>query len=144
MHKDWMSQQWSKVIFSNQSKFCIEFGDRALVWRTEDERYNPAFMKRSVKFPISVMVWGCVSTRGMGIVVFLKSTVTTDVYMEVLQSHFLSSIEDLYGDEDMIFQQHLAPVHSSRSCTRKSQDMATGAEHSTARLASQQSRPKHY
>ena len=88
-----------KSFFSDQSKLCIEFGDRgALVWRTKNKRYNPVCLKRSVKLPTSVMVWGCVSTGGMDNIVFLKSTVTLHhtVYMEVLQSHLLS-IEDLYG-----------------------------------------------
>ena len=59
MHKDGTSEQCSKVIFSDQFKFYIEFGDRGiLVWRTKDENYNPACLKRSVKFPTSVMVWG--------------------------------------------------------------------------------------
>ena len=54
------------------------------------------------------MVWGCVSTRSMGNIVFLKSTVTADVYMEVLESQSPSfipreSVWHLYGDEDMIF-----------------------------------------
>ena len=54
-------------------------------------------------------------------------------------SHLLSFIEDQDGDEGMIFQQkHLAPAHE------KGQDMATGAEHSSAPLVSQQSSPKHY
>ena len=123
MHKDFYKdvQKWSKVIFSDQSKFGIEFGDRgALLWRTKDERYNPACLKRSVKFPTSVVVWSCVSTRGMGNIVFLKSTVTHTPYCvngSVRVSHLLS-IEDLYGDEDMIFQQDLASAHSSHSCTQ--------------------------
>ena len=81
---------------------------------TKYEYYNLACLKRSVECLTSVMVWGCVSTRGMDNIVFLKSTVTANVYMEVLESHLLSSIEDLYGNEDMIFQQHLAPAHSSK------------------------------
>ena len=133
MHKDWTSQQCSKVIFSDQSKFCIKFGDReALVWRTKDELYNPACLKRSVKFLTSVMVWcdvGCISTRGVGNIVFLKSTVTYApycVYGSVRESpSFIhrGSVWHLCGDEDMIFQQHLAPTHV------KGQDMATEAEH---------------
>ena len=49
------------------------------------------------------MVWGSASIRGMGNIVFLKSTVAVDltirhtVYMEVLESHLVSSIENLYG-----------------------------------------------
>ena len=45
IHKDWTML---KSHFSNQSKLCIEFGNRgALVWRTKDGRYNPACLKRS-------------------------------------------------------------------------------------------------
>ena len=70
------------------------------------------------------MVWGCVSTRGVGNIVFLKSTVTADVYMKVLESQspcFIHrwSVWHLYGNEDMIFQQDVAPAHSTRSCTWK-------------------------
>ena len=98
----------------------------ALLWRTEDERCNPACLKRSVKFPTSVMVWGCVSIRGMGKnIVFLKSTVTYTpycVYGSVRESPCFihrGSVWHLYGNEDMIFQQRLVTAHFSRSCTRK-------------------------
>ena len=94
IYKD--AQKWSKVIFCNQSKFCIKFDDRgALVWRTKDEHYNLACLKRPMKFPTSIMVWGCVSTRVIGNIVFLKSTATADVYIKVLESHLLLFIEDL-------------------------------------------------
>ena len=61
------------------------------------QKRSKTWSKRSMKFPTSVMVWCCASTSGMGNIVFLKSTVTADVYMEVLESQLLSSIEDLYG-----------------------------------------------
>ena len=85
MHKNCI--KWSKVIFSNQSKFCIEFDDKgALIWRTKDKCYNLPCLKRSVKFPTSVMMWGCVSTRGIGNIVFpnQKLHIHHAVYMEVL------------------------------------------------------------
>ena len=136
--------------FSDQSKFCIEFGDRGvLVWITKDERYNPAYLKSSVKFPTSVMVWNCVSTRGIGNIVFLKSTVTADVYMymEVLEIHLLSFIEDLYGicmASVWRWRHDFSATFGSCTLLEKGQDMATGVEHSNARLASQQFWPKHY
>ena len=40
--------------------------------RTKDECYSPACLKRSVKFPTSVLVWSCASARGMVKIVFLK------------------------------------------------------------------------
>ncbi len=44
--------QWSKVLFSDESKFCISFGNQGpRVWRKSGEAQNPCCLKSSVKFP---------------------------------------------------------------------------------------------
>ncbi len=56
--KNWTVAQWSKVLFSDESKFCISFGNQApRVWRKSGEAQNPCCLKSSVKFPQSVMIW---------------------------------------------------------------------------------------
>ncbi len=58
--KNWTVAQWSKVLFSDESKFCISFGNQGpRVWRKGGEAHSPSCMKSSVKFPQSVMIWGC-------------------------------------------------------------------------------------
>ncbi len=43
--------QWSKVLFSDESKFCISFGNQGpRVWRKRGEAQNPCCLKSSVKF----------------------------------------------------------------------------------------------
>ncbi len=70
--------QWSKVLFSDESKFSISFGNQGpRVWRKRGETQNPCCLKSSVKFPQSVMVWAAVSSAGVGPLCFLKSTVNT-------------------------------------------------------------------
>ncbi len=50
--------QWSKVLFSDESKFCISFGNQGpRVWRKGGEAHSPSCLKSSVKFPQSVMIW---------------------------------------------------------------------------------------
>ncbi len=44
--------------------------------------------------------------------VFLKSTVNTTIYQEILEHFMLPSADKLYGDADFIFQQDLAPAHT--------------------------------
>ncbi len=57
--KNWTVAQWSKVLFSDESKFCISFGKQApRVWRKGGEAHSPSCLKSSVKFPQSVMIWG--------------------------------------------------------------------------------------
>ncbi len=55
--KNWTVAQWSKVLFSDESKFCISFGNQGpRVWRKGGEAHSTSCLKSSVKFPQSVMI----------------------------------------------------------------------------------------
>ncbi len=113
--KNWTIAQWSKVLFSDESKFCISFGNQGpRVWRKSGEAQNPCCLKSSVKFPQSVMIWAAMSSAGVGPLCFLKSTVNTAIYQEILEHFMLPSADKLYGDADFIFQQDLAPAHTAK------------------------------
>ncbi len=89
--KNWTVAQWSKVLFSDESKFCISFGNQGpRVWRKSGEAQNPCCLKSSVKFPQSVMIWAAMSSAGVGPLCFLKSTVNAAIYQEILE-HFHAS-----------------------------------------------------
>ncbi len=72
------------------------------------------FLKSSVKFPQSVVIWAAMSSAGVGPLCFLKSTVDADIYQEILEHFMLPSADKLYGDADFIFQQDLAPAHTAK------------------------------
>ncbi len=75
--KNWTVAQWSKVLFSDESKFCISFGNQGpRVWRKGGEAHSPSCLKSSVKFAQSVMIWGAMSSAGVGPLCFLKTNVT--------------------------------------------------------------------
>ncbi len=87
--KNWTVAQWSKVLFSDESKFCISFGNQGpRVWRKGGEAHSTSCLKSSVKFPQSVMIWGEMSSAGVGPLGFLKTNVTAPVYQEILE-HFM-------------------------------------------------------
>ena len=89
--KNWTVATWSKVLFSDESKFCISFGNQGpRVWRKSGEAQNPCCLKSSVKFPQSVMIWAAMSSAGVGPLCFLKSTVNAAIYQEILE-HFHAS-----------------------------------------------------
>ncbi len=113
--KNWTVAQWSKVLFSDESKFCISFGNQGpRVWRKSGEAQNPCCLKSSVKFPQSVMIWAAMSSVGVGPLCFLKSTDNAAIYQEILEHFMLPSADKLYGDADFIFQQDLAPAHTAK------------------------------
>ncbi len=113
--KNWTVAQWSKILFSDESKFCIRFGNQGpRVWRKSGEAQNPCCLKSSVKFPQSAMIWAAMSSAGVGPLCFLKSTVNAAIYQEILEHFMLPSADKLYGDADFIFQQDLAPAHTAK------------------------------
>ena len=114
--KDWTAEQWSSVMFSDESKFVISFGNKGpRVWRKKGERNLDGCLKRNVKFPQSVMVWGAMSSAGVSDLCFLKSSVNAAVYQDILEHFMLPAAEQLFGDNEFIFQQDLAPAHSAKS-----------------------------
>ncbi len=114
--KNWTVAQWSKVLFSDESKFCISFGNQGpRVWRKGGEAHSPSCMKSSVKFPQSVMIWGAMSSAGVRPLCFLKTNVTAHVYQEILEHFMLPSADKLFEDADFIFQQDLAPAHTAKN-----------------------------
>ncbi len=128
--------QWSKVLFSDESKFCISFGNQGpRVWRKSEEAQNPCCLKSSVKFPQSVMIWAAMSSAGVGPLCFLKSTVNAAIYQEILEHFMLPSADKLYGDADFIFQQDLAPAHTAKGTKSWFNDQGVGYAWLASKLA---------
>ncbi len=79
--KNWTVAQWSKVLFSDESKFCISFENQGpRVRRMGGEAHSSSCLKSSVKFPHFVMIWGAMSSAGVGPLCFLKTNVTAPIY----------------------------------------------------------------
>ncbi len=115
--KNWTVAQWSKQSpLFRWEQFCISFGNQGpRVWRKGGEAHSPSCMKSSVKFPQSVMIWGAMSSAGVGPLCFLKTNVTAPVYQDILEHFMLPSADQLFKDADFIFQQDLAPAHTAKS-----------------------------
>ncbi len=89
--KNWTVAQWSKVLFSDESKFCISFGNQVpRIWRKSVEAQNPCCLKSSVMFLQSVMIWAAMSSAGVG-----PHTVFSEVQSQ--RSHLPGNFRALYA-----------------------------------------------
>ncbi len=114
--KNWTVAQWSKVLFSDERKLCILFGNQGpRVWRKGEEAHSQSCLKSSVKFPQSVIILDAMSSAGVGPFCFLKTNVTAPVYQEISEHLLLPSADQLFKDADFISQQDLAPTHTAKS-----------------------------
>ena len=60
-HRRWTRQDWQKVLFTDESRFCLTRGDgRIRIYRRRNERYTEACTQERDRFGGggSVMVWG--------------------------------------------------------------------------------------
>lgn len=115
-YEHWTSQDWSKVIFSDESTFKTVSKDKRNVRRPVGaDRFDKKYTVKTVKFPASVMVWGCFSgEKGTGGVYFLDKNVTMNqnLYINVLNNHMLPFYE---GHNSAMFLHDGAPCHRARS-----------------------------
>lgn len=110
--------QWDSVICSDESRFEVCVGDyRSRVLRTKNETYQPDYLRRKVKFPASVMIWGCMSAQGVGKLHIIEGTVNAVRYIDILRDSLMPSIDNLKGRNNKnIFQQDGAACHTAKIC----------------------------
>ncbi|GFV46816.1 transposable element Tcb1 transposase [Trichonephila clavipes] len=114
-HSLWTIKDWEKIIFSDDSQFCISGNQSsAYVRRRTHEEFSPQCLKPTVKFPTKVMVWGCMSSHGFGRLHIVSGTVKGMAYIEILQNKLLPTARDLFGNQSWIFQDDNAPCHRAK------------------------------
>lgn len=106
---------WNKVIFSDESKFCI-FGikGKKLVWRKKGTALDKNNLVPTVKHGGGgIMVWGCMAANGIGKLTFIDSIMDQMGYIQVLKDNLLQSAQQLGLEQNFWFQQDNDPKHTA-------------------------------
>ena len=112
-YRSWTSEDWKKVIFSDESRFQLFYSNgRTYVRRRKGEEFNENCVVSTVKHGGgSVMVWGCFSADGVGGLARMTTNMDSAVYQDTLERHLLPMV----AQSSRIFQQDNASPHTSRS-----------------------------
>lgn len=116
-HQHWKTEEWNKVLFSDESSFC-QFGIRAFgVRRPKNTRYESRFTIPTMKKPPKVMIWGSFSVKGRGSLHFVPNneTVNAEKYLALLENKLKPTMA-IHGCS--IFQQDSAPAHTAKKVTK--------------------------
>ena len=115
-HIVWTEEQWNMVYLSDESKFNL-FGsdDKRFVRHKNREHLSPQCVKKTVKFGGgSIMVWGMVSSAGVGPIVHFHNNINVSVYKELLHQHALPHLHK--GTVEIpIFMQDNTPCQKAKS-----------------------------
>ncbi|CAH2008742.1 unnamed protein product [Acanthoscelides obtectus] len=84
-----------------------------------DQKIKQSLYKRKVKFPASIMVWGSMSSKGVGKLHFVDENMDTNKYLAILEESLLPVMEEcLTSGQDFMFQQDGAACHTSKKAIK--------------------------
>jgi transposase len=104
------------VIFSDESKFNFIGSDgREWCWREPGKANDPRYTKKKIKHGGgSVMVWGCITSHGVGELHRIEGIMDRFVYVDILTKSLLGTLEKHNLDREAVyFQQDGDPKHRS-------------------------------
>ena len=112
----WTVDDWEKIIFSDESRIYVGHGDDAetFVWRRGNEAYSDGWIKKQIKFLTSVFIWDCMTRKGPGELTVVKTTISSRIYIDILDRFLIPSIGNAFVDEDVVFQDDSASCHRAK------------------------------
>ncbi|KFM64374.1 Transposable element Tcb1 transposase, partial [Stegodyphus mimosarum] len=92
--------QWSQVIWSDETKISLFGSDGPKYVRCRiGEELHPDCIQATVKNPVSVMIWSCMSADGIGHLHVIDGTLNARKYIDtILEPKLLPSIRDLFSN----------------------------------------------
>ena len=118
LHVKWTAAQWKRVVFSDESPFTVRYQRKIRVRRPPGQRYNPRYLKGTVKHPKKINVWGCFSVKGVGKLHLIKGILEKTQMLHILQTVMTPSMDTLIGFKRGIFMQDNDPKHTSKICQK--------------------------
>ncbi|UYV63701.1 hypothetical protein LAZ67_2005362 [Cordylochernes scorpioides] len=118
----WMTE-WHRVVFSDQSRFCLSSDSRRVrVWRRRGERSNPAaIVERPTVRQRGIMVWGAIAYDSRSPLLRIQGTMTAQRYVDdVLRPVTLPYLQ---GVPNALYQQDNARPHTARISQQALQDV---------------------
>lgn len=115
-HQRWTMARWRDVLFSDESRFNIDFADgRRRTWRRRNERFSRCCIAQRNRYGGgSVMVWGAISWNHRTELVVINGNLNAQQYCnQILHPHVIPFIRR-YGQR-LVFQQDNARPHTARA-----------------------------
>ena len=116
-HVRWSKKKWSKVLFTDESKFEL-FGNnrRIYVRRGAGERFRSYCLLPTMKHGGgSIMVWGGISANGVTPLKRIEGIMDKKVYHNIIVRQAMPAGKRLIG-KGFIYQEDNDPKHASKLC----------------------------
>ena len=114
-HIRWTFRQWNRVLFTDESRFCLSVADgRQRIWRRKGERHAAACVLQHNRFGgPSVMVWGGISGQYRTPLVVIDGNITAQRYVDEVLRPYVLPFRAAHPQVN-IFQHDNARPHAAR------------------------------
>lgn len=115
-HARWTLHDWTPVLFTDESRFCVDFTDRRVrVWRSANERLAPVCVATHDRHGGgSVMVWAGISMQGRtDLHIVQNGTLTAVRYVNEILDVYVRPYAGAIGPEFILMDDNARP-HRAR------------------------------
>lgn len=113
-HKHWDGNDWDRVLWTDETRICFlgaDGRDRTFIRRGDPLRPHNIMPTKQAQGG-SIMLWGCMSSGGVGVLALIKEKLSASAYINVLRSSLGPSLTKLgLHNPRPYFQQDNAPCH---------------------------------
>lgn len=113
-HQHWTSEDWQKVLFSDETSIFLHWRGKNIVWRRKNERLLHDCTSKTIKHDKKINVWGCFATNGTGELHKIEGNMNAVMYHSILVHKMVPSAKKLFGDNEWVFQHDNDPKHTSK------------------------------
>jgi hypothetical protein len=113
-HAHWTYEEWSEVMFSDESTFkTIRATGKTVRRLVGSDKFESRFTVKTAKHPDSLMVWGCFGSNGQGGLFSLPKNqmMNQHMYLEVFNDHLLPF---MHTHSTTKFLQDGVPCHKAK------------------------------
>lgn len=121
-HKIWNKENWNKVCFSDESRFELCSSGKVKLRLRRGEEMQHALPKMQMGGG-SVMVWGMITSVGVGPLVRVNGTMDQERYIKLLGDHVYSNYPSIFEADGLIYQDDNAPAHRALNVKSWKSDM---------------------
>jgi transposase len=113
---------YAQVAWSDESMIRLQISNEGKIYRRAGDKYSSDCVVKNLKHPTQIMIWGMISSRGVGPLVFVDGHMNSEKYINILKNEGIPQLRDWFGRAvqgraPYYFMQDGAPCHTSKVST---------------------------
>jgi transposase len=109
----WTDEDWSRVIFSDETHFYLGHHGREYVQRPIGAALDPKYTLKTEQLEGKVSLWGCICAGGLGHAELYVDSLDARRYQSILALNLVSSAHQFWPKGQWWFQQDNWSVHTA-------------------------------